>query len=308
MRYRMLLYFSVLLTGIITACSETELIVPQGFDTRMESDTILFAVIGDYGKAGEPEEKVASMVKSWNPDFIITTGDNNYESGEMSTIQQNISQYYGEYIYNYDAPVEYQCKGKAFEEAINRFFPSPGNHDAGSREKLVPYLNFFTLPQQETFYKFVWGPVSFYSLNSVTGDLDEQEQWLFEQLDLSETPFNIVYFHHPPYSPGRHGNTRKMQWDYHGAGVDVVLAGHDHIYARVEKKGEEGLYYIVNGLGGKSRYDSNASPLPAGVFESYGYDADYGAIRATATSDQLVIEFYAAGPPKELIDSVVIEK
>ena len=303
-----LFFFLALLTGIGTACSELDLISPPGFNTRVDSDTILFAVIGDYGKEGEPEEKVADLVKSWIPDFIITTGDNNYESGEMGTIQQNISQYYGDYIYNFDAPEEYQCNGKAFEEGINRFFPSPGNHDAGSREKLVPYLNFFTLPQQETFYKFEWGPVSFYSLNSVTGDLDEQEQWLFEQLGLSETPFNIVYFHHPPYSPGRHGNSRKMQWDYLSAGVDVVLAGHDHIYARVEKKGEEGLYYIVNGLGGKSRYDCNASPLPAGEFDSFGYDADYGAIRATATSDQLVIEFYAAGQPTEPVDRVVLVK
>src|SRR4028118_1944089 len=60
-----------------------------------------FAVIGDYGQAGQPEQDVANRVKSWSPDFIITVGDNNYPYGEASTIDQNIGQYYRQYIYPY---------------------------------------------------------------------------------------------------------------------------------------------------------------------------------------------------------------
>ena len=43
--------------------------------------TIRFAVIGDFGDAGSHEEDVANLLDSWNVDFIITVGDNNYPDG-----------------------------------------------------------------------------------------------------------------------------------------------------------------------------------------------------------------------------------
>ena len=300
------LFVFLLSSLILQSCSEFELISPINFETTMDADSIVFAVIGDYGKEGEAEGKVANLVKSWDPDFIITTGDNNYSRGEYNTLKANISNYYGDYIYNFDAPAEFQCNGKAFEEEVNRFFPSPGNHDANNSEGLIPYLNFFTLPGQETFYKFVWGPVSFYSLNSTASDVEEQKEWLYEQLNINESSFNIVYFHHSPYSPGPHGNKEKMQWDYIGNHVDMVLSGHDHIYSRIEKRGDEGLYYIVNGLGGKSIYNRNSNPLPDDLFDTFSFDADYGAIKAIATSNELVMEFYSIGQAADPIDRITI--
>ncbi|MFZ1281825.1 MAG: hypothetical protein WAR59_13380, partial [Ignavibacteriaceae bacterium] len=62
---------------------------------------VKFAAIGDYGLAGENELAVANLVKGWNPDFIVTLGDNNYPLGADSTIDQNIGQYYHDYIYPY---------------------------------------------------------------------------------------------------------------------------------------------------------------------------------------------------------------
>jgi hypothetical protein len=66
-------------------------------------------VVGDYGAAYaggasfSNEQAVANLIKSWNPDFIITTGDNNYPNGEASNIDTNIGQFFHEYIYPYDA-------------------------------------------------------------------------------------------------------------------------------------------------------------------------------------------------------------
>jgi len=150
--------------------------------------------------------------------------------------------------------------------------------------------------------------VSFYSLNSTADKVDDQEKWLYEQLDLSATPYNIVFFHHSPYTTGTHGNTEKMQWEYFSHHADIVLTGHDHIYSRIEKKAEKGMFYIVNGLGGKSIYECNPAQLPAQEFDTYCYNADYGAIKATATNNKLVLEFYSIGQPAVPIDRVVIEK
>ncbi|MCP4310944.1 MAG: hypothetical protein GY790_06745 [Bacteroidetes bacterium] len=296
------------LTWSLQSCGKWELIGLLGPETRIEADSMVFAVIGDFGLAGENERRVANLVRSWNPDFIITTGDNNYQLGELSTIKENISDYYGDFIYNFVAPEEYWCNGNAFEEGINRFFPSPGNHDAANKEGLQPYLTFFTLPLNELYYSFIWGPVTFYSLNSVADSVEDQKIWLAEQLDLSVSPFNIVYFHHPPYSSGPHGNTEKMQWDFHGDQVDIVLSGHDHIYSRISKSGEEGLHYIVNGVGGESLYSCNDKPLSAEEFDVFCYDDDYGAIRAVSTKNKLVLEFYAVNSPEYPVDRIIIEK
>lgn len=281
------------------------MIGPAGLEVNIESDSIVFAVIGDYGKSGNAEEEVATMVKSWNPDFILTTGDNNYQKGELATIQENISDYYGDYIYNFDAPEEYRCEGTSFVEEVNRFFPTPGNHDANNSDGLLPYLNFFTLPQGEEYYSFKWGSVNFYSLNSCAVNMEEQHQWLSEQLAISHTPFQIVYFHHSPYSPGPHGNESKMQWDFYAQNVNLVLTGHDHIYSRISRFDEEGLYYIVNGVGGRSLYSSSVNPLPADQFDTFYYDSDYGAIRAVATANKLVVEFYAVSRPADPIDRII---
>ncbi len=47
-----------------------------------QTERITFAVIGDYGLAGQPLLDVSNLVKGWNPDFIVTLGDNNYPNGQ----------------------------------------------------------------------------------------------------------------------------------------------------------------------------------------------------------------------------------
>src|SRR3954470_12738895 len=117
-----------------------------------------FAVIGDYGWVGQTALDVSNLVRSWNPDFVITTGDNNYDNGAASTIDPNIGQYYHDFIFPYTGSYG---PGAAY----NKFFPALGNHDwvtAGA----TPYLNYFSLPNNERYYDFMWGPVHLYSIDS----------------------------------------------------------------------------------------------------------------------------------------------
>jgi tartrate-resistant acid phosphatase type 5 len=290
------------------SCKKTELIDPVGFEISIPADSIVFAQIGDYGFSGSAEGQVAEMVKSWNPDFIITTGDNNYPGGKFNTLKENISQYYGDYIYNFDAPQEFRCNGKAFDEGLNRFFPTPGNHDSGNADGLIPYYNFFTLPGNESYYKFSWGPVTFFSINTVEGDLQEQKNWLEQQRSVSVSPFQIVFFHYSPYSSGPHGSFSGTQWDYNTLGIDIIFTGHDHLYERIEKKGEEDVHYIINGLGGCSIYECDASALPSDLFSIFCYNNDYGAVKGLATKEKIIIEFYAISSSSQPADRIVITK
>jgi|WetSurMetagenome_2_1015567.scaffolds.fasta_scaffold53065_2 tartrate-resistant acid phosphatase type 5 len=301
------IFIAVVPFCFFTSCEKLPLIEPAGFETDIDADTIVFAQIGDFGYSGEGELKVSEMVKSWNPDFIVTVGDNNYYEGKLTTTVDNITQYYGDYIYNYDAPPEFQCKGKAFDEKLNRFFPTPGNHDANNQDGLVPYYNFFTLPHNEIYYKFRWGPVTFYSLNTTISDLTEQLSWLQDEVSASTTPFNIVFQHFPPYSTGAHGNHTKTQLNYSSMGIDIVFSGHDHIYERLNKTGEEDVTYIVNGLGGKAFTNCGVVPLYPGVTSKFCYGSNYGAIKVTATYNKLHLAFYSIGSPTVLLDEFEIQ-
>jgi len=283
------------------------IIEPPLISVDVAADSVLFAIIGDYGKAGDNEAAVANMVKAWEPDFILTTGDNNYQYGEYATLKQNIGDYYCDYIHNFDAPEEFRCQGKAMKEEVNRFFPSPGNHDELGPLDLEPYLNYFSLPGEELYYAFTWGDVAFYSINSLSSaDMETQRKWLAGEINRSPKAFQVVYFHHPPFSPGNHGDTDYMQWDFSQWGVDVVLSGHDHIYARLEHSAQEGLHYIVNGVGGKSLYSCHEAYAEEGVEVLNCMDGHYGAMRCTADSTRLIMEFYAIDDPSRPLDRLEI--
>jgi len=61
------------------------------------------AVVGDYSSDTQtaPTRDVANLIKSWNPDGVATTGDNNYPNGAASTIDANIGQWSHQFIYPY---------------------------------------------------------------------------------------------------------------------------------------------------------------------------------------------------------------
>ncbi len=157
---------------------------------------VRFAVIGDFGDqtndSGQPDANVATMVKSWSPQFIITVGDNNYPCGDSDTIVANL-QPYCDYIYNPGAvatdstsgkQVSAVCSGTAASNKRNLFFPTLGNHEWYAKDA-VPYTKFFTkLPVNPTgtkigkapnqrYYDFTWQtrdgkatPLHFFAIDS----------------------------------------------------------------------------------------------------------------------------------------------
>lgn len=289
---------------VVQSCQKSPTIIPNP-----ENGTTVFAVLGDYGDSGNKTKKVADMVKSWQPQFIITVGDNCYPDGALSDMPANISQYYEDYIFNPDAPTGYSCKGKAAVDGVNRFFPSPGNHDYYA-DNLASYLSFFTLPKSEYNYDFVAGAIHFFSIDSnQESEYDTIKEWLQEQLNHTNAPFKIVYFHHPPYSSSRHGSHITMQWPFAEWGVTAVLSGHEHVYQHIVSKETPNVHYFVNGLGGrKSLYSCSDNPLDDNQFDTFCYNKKHGAMRVTATTEQLTFSFYSVQSNGILIDKVVISK
>lgn len=250
-----------------------------------ETCAIRFGVIGDYGSAGSAERDVASLVKSWNPDLILTVGDNNYENGAASTIDQNIGQYYSDFIFPYRGAYGQGAAG------INRFYPTLGNHDwaaPGAR----PYLDYFSLPGNQRYYDFTWGPVHFFALDSDPSEPDGvtsnsiQANWLRARLAAAPEPWKVVYFHHSPYSSGlEHGSTEYMRWPFQAWGATAVLSGHDHDYERINR---DGFTFFVNGLGGKSKYRFFILPVSG---SQKRYNSDYGAMLIDANDSHIIFKF-----------------
>ncbi len=266
-----------------------------------------FAIIGDYGNGSPAEADVSAMINTWNVDFIITNGDNNYDVGSKATIDEHIGQFYSDWIGDYTG-----IYGTG--STSNKFFPSLGNHDWGTLSA-IPYLDYFTLPGvgftnssgNERYYDFVWDNIHFFAVDSDGGEPDGntdssvQSNWLESELTScvqNHSHWRIVYFHHAPYSSEK--QVLDLRWDFEDWGAHTVLSGHAHTYERV-KVGN--IRYFVNGLGGKG-------PRTFGKIidgSEARCDGDNGAQLVTVNETEMTLEFWSIGTQfnnePQLIDS-----
>jgi hypothetical protein len=246
------------------------------------SDTHRFGVIGDYGNGGTGEQRVAELVNRLDVDDVVTVGDNSYGS---NPIDENIGRFYVPYLgsarstYGSGAPT-------------NRFWPALGNHEYTDGGGINAYLDYFTLPGNERYYDVVRGPVHLFFVNSNHQERDGttadsvQGRWLRTAMAASTSPWQVVVLHHSPYSSGlEHGSNPGLQWPFASWGADLVLSGHDHDYERHEV---DGTPYVVNGLGGASRYGQGTVD-PHSVFWT---NADDGAALLEACAGRLEISFH----------------
>jgi hypothetical protein len=264
-------------------------------------EPISFAVIGDFGVDGTAEENVSRLVQSWNPDFIITLGDNNYPQGELETIDRNIGKFYHQYIYNYSG-----IYGNG--SPTMQFFPSLGNHDwscKGCESDPIPYRKYFPLYGNGRYYDFIRGSVHFFALDSDSKEPDGtnigsiQSEWLRTKLLKSTSPFKIVYFHHAPFSSGNSKGTPRMRWPFKKWGVSCVLSGHDHHYERFNV---DGIPYIVNGVGGQFLYPVNLTSEDSNL-RRFIDNQHFGAMNIDVDKSKMVIKYYSLN--NELLDKVV---
>jgi tartrate-resistant acid phosphatase type 5 len=257
-----------------------------------------FAVIGDYGTDQWQEGQVAQMVREWQPDYVVTVGDNNYPAGDRSTIDRNIGKYYSEFIGHYQG-------GYGKGSAANRFWPSIGNHEYYNPEALQPYLDYFPdLPGNHRYYEVRLDLVHLFVVNSDDHEPDGvlstsvQADWLRQRLADSDACFKVVVFHHPPYSSG-YFETPELQWPFDKMGADVVLNGHEHSYERILVNG---VTYLIDGLGGDDRFGF-VHPIDGSMVR---FSDDWGALLGFPSATGLRFEFHTIGG--KLIDSVTIDK
>lgn len=132
-----------------------------------EAEGAKFAVIGCYGSDNIPERNVAALVKRWDVDFVITTGDN--RMGKSSRYENTVGRSY--YYCDFISGGTTGCSAP-----VNSFYPVPGEGDYYGRDGINEYKYYFHLPgehvrttdtsRSELFYDYIRGNVHFFALDS----------------------------------------------------------------------------------------------------------------------------------------------
>ncbi len=248
---------------------------------------LVFAMVSDYGGNTRGEGVVADLIRTFEPAFVVTAGDNNMPAGAADTIDRNVGQYFGEFIGEYAGSF-----GGGSDD--NRFWPALGDAD-WLTENAQPFLDFFTLPGNERYYDVNLGVVHLFVLSSDAREPDGntwesvQGQWFQAAVARSTACLKVAVFHHPPYSSswrGEEGGGVPMRWPFAMAGIDAVVSGQDRIYERLSV---EGVPYFIIGLSGGARTHTFAeTPLPESQFR---YRDRAGALRVMVTATDATFAF-----------------
>jgi len=227
----------------------------------------------------------------------------------------------GDLINNFDRDEQWGewHEGSAILHRSIPALPVPGNHEHGrgadGKRRLTPnWRPQFALPLngveglEETNYFVDFQGVRFVGLNS-NEKIGEQAEWLDKLLADNPNRWTVVFFHHPVYSGARGRDNKEVRerWQpvFDRRGVDLVLNGHDHVYARtglVRADGAAGggTMYVVS-VSGAKMYDGKASPL---IEKAIHQTQFFHVIRV----DGSVLSFEARTAGGSVADSFRIEK
>jgi len=169
------------------------------------------------------DEATASIVDGFPSALVAMLGDAAYPNGTLDDFET--------------------CYGPSWGRFKARTRPAVGNHEYRQPDA-APYFSYFGsaagMPGQG-WYSYDYGAWHVVVLNSNCafvggcGEGSAQEQWLRSDLAASGADCTLAYMHHPRFSSGRSPQLDEYEpfwtalWEN---GVDVVLAGHDHIYER----------------------------------------------------------------------------
>lgn len=209
-------------------------------------------VLGDAGTSNGNQAAVRDAFYTFTaartPNLVLQLGDNAYNSGLDSEYQTAMFNMYPTMLRK------------------TPFWPCLGNHETAQSTAFVdtyPYFDIYTLPTAgeaggvasgtEHYYSFNYANIHFIVLDSMTASRSVDDPatpqnedgpmaaWLRNDLQSTTATWIIAYFHHPPYTKGSHNSDTEteliqMRQNFlpilEGAGVDLVLTGHSHIYER----------------------------------------------------------------------------
>ncbi len=211
---------------------------------------------GDIASDNDLDTGTAALIDLHPFATVFTTGDHAYPDGTTEQFAMNYEPDWGRFK--------------------SRTRPSIGNHD-DRVDGAAPYFDYFGsnagTPGQG-WYSYDLANWHIIVLNTECGDAgladcDEQSTWLEADLAENARRCMLAYWHKPVFSSGRHDGYEPFRDEWQlldAAGVDLVIAGHDHNYQRYARQNVDGepdpngIRQFVAGSGGASIYPQTASP------------------------------------------------
>jgi hypothetical protein len=243
-----------------------------------------------HGPAGCGMSRTAALVRSIDPDAVLTLGDNQYVCGAYPAFEKSFDATWGRFG--------------------DRLHPTPGDHEyfteasggppCSAAPNALGYFRYFGSRAVgragDSWYSFglrtsagtMWHIVSLNSncehIRGGCGRGSAEERWLRQDLANHPRTCTLAYMYDPRFSSGNHGNNTdvsRLWYDLYRAGVELVLDGHSHDYERFAPQTPSGRYSptgireVVVGTGGIGLYPLG-KPQPRSQFAS---TASLGVLR-----------------------------
>ena len=275
----------------------------QEFSTLKRKQTFEFAVLGDTQSPADLSlfNQILSDLNKKDLAFMIHVGDLIDESAKFKQWDDTLG-IMSEYskIRSTDlvaALGNHEYMGDADGHLAKSIFNSPENGpeaDKGGTYS-VDYNNIH---------------ISVLGFTSDAETLNQQLEWLKEDVKNSDKPWKILVTHKPPYYTNPFGGNENMKAKLPPVvdelGIDIVFSGHDHSYGRTKKlkDGKEdpnGTVYVVAGTTGKKHYDAVADEK----FDFVNMDNIAVSMQAKVDKDQ--ITFSTITSEGETIDEFTVK-
>ena len=255
---------------------KTESIGPNGFSILHITDPQLGT--GEFTDDAAIWKRVIEKAVQNHPDaaFVVNTGDivDNKDNDRDENFDETGVPYYFDYAQETIAnfAFAYSMGNNDLEEWYNKYFYTPENGNGG------------------ILYSFDYGNVHFVNIDSNVKLTSKQLSWLENDLKNTKRKWKVAITHQA--DNGRtHTDTaitKLFDWYY----VDLVLAGHNHFYARskpIDSKGDEeerndkgngAVWTIPNAAGSKFNPPAGQSYLARDdqpylpVFSEIWFDAE----------------------------------
>ncbi len=233
-------------------------------------DTFRVGIAGDSRGAYDTWGQVLAAMDAHEPDFFLVTGD----LIELGTSQSEWDDWF-------------EASGSIL--AQKALISAHGNHEFLAQN----YFAQFAFPGNEEWFAVEYGDALFLTLNDTVRDSEHlatvQVDFLQQELSAFEGRWTVGNHHQSTYSTCSTHNsdlTAREAWtpvfDEHE--VDVVFAGHNHVYERsvpirndTQVAASDGTIYVVTGGAGAPLYN--------------GFDEDWFNAVATSTEHYLIADF-----------------
>lgn len=250
-------------------------------------------VLGDMGTGKKGQKKVARIMAKRAAadglDFMLTVGDNFYSDG-LTSLADPIFKEYFEDVYLVHESLRVPVR------------PTLGNHDhqgnAAAQIEVSRIQPLWRMPA--LYYTFRRDledgtRVQYFALDTDpihNGRIEEacpQIHWLESELEQSEAHWKIVYGHHPLRSNGKHSGSKRTRRSLgpilRQHGVDLYLAGHDHILEMLQPQG--GLHLVIAGAAGGPEKAYDIAEDADSIYAATGG----GVVGLRVGRENLVLEF-----------------